>query len=309
MENNELKEFNSKDIIKRNVDMKKYIEELVEALRADQDVYESLKPLGLTNKEVRDNIGKLADYQEDFNICKNCPGFDKCPKKNKHISTYVYKDGSYITTRSEPCKKYLKEMEIDSKYLIKDFPEAWKKSTLKKLDLSENRRPLIKELVNIIKGKSNKWIYVVGNHKVGKSFVLVTFANEFVALGLGQVAIINASKQFKNLADIAYKEKETFKKTIELLSNVPLLVIDEFGQEYKNEFIRDQIVIQILNERSRNDKLTLFSSEFTIKEIQKLYSVGKNGGEIRGKQLANLLTAMCEQEYDLTGVSIYRKKN
>ena len=307
MQDNELKEFNSKDILKRNVDMKKYIEELLAELKADNDVYESLKPLGLTNKEVRDNIGRLHDYQEDFNVCKTCPGFDKCPKKEKHISMYVYKDGSYITTRSEPCKELIKEMEIDSKYVAKDFPQEWKTSVLKNLDLSENRRPLIKEFVNIAKGKSNKWLYVQGNHKVGKSFVLVTFANEFVALGLGKVAVINAAKQFKNIADMAYSDKEGFKNAIDLLETVPLLVIDEFGQEYKNELIRDQIVIPILNARAHSELPTFFSSEFTIKEVQTLYSIGKNSGAIRGKQLGSLLTDMCEKEYDLTGASIYRK--
>ena len=307
MQSKELKEFNSKDILETNVNMKKYIEELLAALKADKDVYESIKPLGLTNKEVRDNIGRLHDYQEDFNICKNCPGYSKCPKKERHISTYVYKDGNYITTRSEPCKEFIKEMEIESKYVAKDFPAEWRSSLLKNLDLSENRRPLIKEFVNIAKGKSNKWLFVQGNHKVGKSFVLVTFANEFVALGRGKVAIINAARQFKNLADIAYSDKEGFKSAIDLLSTVPLLVIDEFGQEYKNEFIRDQIVIPVLNERSHHDLPTFFSSEFSIKEIQQLYSIGKNGGAIRGKQLGTLLTDMCEKEYDLTGASIYRK--
>ena len=307
MADNELKEFNSKDILKRTVDMKKLIEELLAALKADRDVYDSLKTLGLTNKEVRDNIGKLADYQEDFNICKNCPGFDKCPKKEKHISTYVFKDGNYLTTRSEPCKKFIEEMAIESKYLVRDFPTEWRKSTIKNLDLSDNRRPLIRDFLNIIKGKTHKWLFVKGNHKVGKSYVLVTFANEFVALGLGQVAVINATKQFKDIADIAYSDKEGFKMTIEALSKVPLLVIDDFGQEYKNELIRDQIVIPLLNERAHNDKLTLFSSEFTIQEIQQLYSIGRNGGSIRGKQLGSLLTDMCEKEYDLTGASIYRK--
>lgn len=307
MQNNDLKEFNPKDILDENVDMKKYIEKLLADLKADQDVYESLKPLHLTNKEVRDNVGKLHDYQEDFNTCKGCPGFDKCPKKNKHISISVYKEGGYIETRSEPCEKLLKEIEIESKYLAKDFVPEWRNSRLKNLDLSENRRPLIKEFVNITKGKSNKWLFVKGNHKVGKSFVLVTFANEFVELGLGKVAVINAAKQFKNLADIAYSDKEGFKSTIELLSTVPLLVIDEFGQEYKNEFIRDQIVIPVLNARAHSELPTFFSSEFTIKEMQQLYSIGKNGGAIRGKQLGSLLTDMCEKEYDLTGASIYKK--
>ena len=106
---------------------------------------------------------------------------------------------------------------------------------------------------------------------------------------------------------MAYSDKEGFKSAIELLETVPLLVIDEFGQEYKNELIRDQIVIPVLNARSHNELPTFFSSEFTIKEIQQLYSVGKNGGAIRGKQLGTLLTDMCDKEYDLTGASIYRK--
>ena len=214
MANNELKEFNSSEIIDTKIDMKKYIEELCAALKADQEVYESLKPLGLTNKDVRDNIGKLAEYKDDFNICKNCPGFNKCPKETPHISTYVFKDGTYLTTRNEPCKKLIEKMALDAKYVFNDFPEAWKESTIKKLDLSENRRPLIKEFVNIAKGKSNKWLFVTGNKKVGKSFLLVTFANEFIALGLGQVAVINASKQLKELADIAYSDKERFNKTV-----------------------------------------------------------------------------------------------
>ena len=52
----------------------------------------------------------------------------------------------------------------------------------------------------------------------------------------------------------------------------------------------------------------LFPNELpTIKEIEKLYSIGKNGGEIRGKQLGKILLEMCEKEFDLTGASIYRK--
>lgn len=304
---NELKEFDSKEIISQSSDMKKYIEELLTSLKSDIEVYEKLKPLGLTNKEVRDNIGKLADYQQDYNICKKCPGFDKCPKASKHISMYVYKDGSYITTRYEPCSKAIEQAKVDAKYMFKDFPNEWKKSTLKLLDLSENRRPVIKEFVNIVKGKSSRWIYLTGNHKVGKSYLLVTFANEFIAMGLGKVAIINSVNRFKELADMAYKDKETFKVVIDALCNVPLLVIDGFGEEYKNEFTRDNVVIPILNERNRNNKLTFFSSEFTINEVQRLYSIGKNGGEIRGKQLGKILLEMCEKEFDLTGASIYRK--
>lgn len=307
MANNELKEFDSKSIMSESIDMKKYIDELLAALKADTEVYEKLKPLGLTNKEVRENIGKIADFQCDYNVCKNCPGYDKCPKNPQHISMYVYKDGNYITTRSEPCSKLIEQILIDSKYVYMDFPKEWKLSTLKKLDLSDNRKPLIKEFVNILKGNSSRWLFLNGNHKVGKSYLLVTFANEFIANKKALVAVINATNRFKDLADLSYSDKKEFAYQLETLSKVPLLVIDDFGMEYKNEFIRDSIVIPILNERSRNSLPTMFSSDFTINEIQRLYSVGKNGGEIRGKQLGKILLEMCEKEFDLTGASIYKK--
>ena len=307
MENNGLKTFNPKDIMSEEIDMKSQIDELFNLLRADTDVYELIKPLGLTNKQVRENIGKLNDLREDYNICKNCSGYEKCPKAQPHISMFVERDGNYITTSYQPCDKALEKAEIDAKYIFNDFPSEWKKSTLKSLDLSENRRPVIKEFLNIVKGKSNRWLYLIGNSKVGKSYILVTFANEFISLGLGQVGIINASAKFKELADVAFKEKEYFKSQMNGLVNVPLLVIDDFGAEYKNEYIRDQIIIPLLNERNRNNRLTFFSSDFTINEIQRLYSVGKNGGDIRGKQLGKILREMCVKEFDLTGASIYKK--
>ena len=304
---NEMKEFNASDIVEKEVDMKTYINQLVNALREDIEVYEKIKPLNLSMGEVRANIAKLADYQEDYNYCKNCPGIAKCGKHTPHISMYVYKDGNYVTTRYEPCKKIMEQIRLDNKYLYSDFPEEWKESRIKAMDLSETRRPVISEFRKIVKGSSKRWVYLKGNHKVGKSFLLVTFANEFIALKMGQVAIIKANARFKELTDLAYQNKEEFSKQMVALSKVPLLIVDDFGSEYISEYERDQVVIPLLSERNRQNNLTFFTSEFSINEIQKLYSVGKNGGEIRGKQLANILKDMCEEEFDLTGASIYKK--
>lgn len=304
---NEMKEFNKDEIVSEETDMKNYINELVESLRNDKEVYEKLKPLNLSVGDVRSNIAKLSDYQKDYNYCKNCPGVDKCGKKTPHISMYVYKDGNYVTTRYEPCKKIMEQIRLDNKYLYRDFPAEWKESRIKAMDLSENRRPVINRFREIVKGTTNKSVYLVGNHKVGKSYLLVTFANEFIALGKGQVAVINASQRFKELTDLSFNDKEEFSKQMLLLSNVPLLIIDDFGQEYVYETLRDLVVMPILNERYRNNLLTFFTSEFSINEIQKLYSIGKNAGEIRGKQLGNILRDICGEEFNLTGASIYKK--
>lgn len=299
--------FSIKDIVDEEVDMKKYIEQLVKELREDVEVYDKLKPLNLTVKEVKDNIAKLTDYREDYNYCKNCPGIEKCAKKTPHISIYVTKEGGYIATKYEPCEKIMEQIKLDSRYLVADFPNEWKYSSFKILDLSANRRPIIKKFTKILTKEDYGWIFVKGNHKVGKSFLLVTFANEFINKNLGQAAVINARIRFKELADLSMTNPNEFSRNLFALSDVPLLVIDDFGDEYKNEYVRDQILMPILSEREKNDRITLFSSNYSISEIQELYKVGKAGADIRARQLVKLLKEMCKEEYDLTGASIYRK--
>lgn len=287
-------------------DMKSYIAKLVNDLRKDLEVYEQIKALNLTVGEVRDNIAKLTDFKDDYNYCKNCPGLDKCEKHIPHIKMSVKKEGNYLSTSYEPCGLIMEKIRLDNKYLKSDFPDEWKRSSIGTLDLSAARRPVVKQFTKILKDESDMWIYVHGNHKVGKSFLLVTLANEYAARNKGQVAVYNTVNLLQNLAGLSYDDKEEFARQMVLVSNVPLLVLDNFGEEYKNEYIRDQILIPLLNEREHHSRTTMFASGFTIEEIQKMYSVGKSGGAIRARQLGDILKSMCK-EYDLTGASIYRK--
>ena len=303
----EVNEFSIKDIVNEEVDMKSYINKLVKELRDDLEVYEQLKNLNLTMGEVKENIGKLTDFKDDYNYCKACPGIEKCGKKTPHISMYVVKEGNFIAAKYEPCKKIMDKIRLDSRYLVADFPQEWKSSTFSTVDLSTNRRPVMKKIMKDYTEGKNGWVYLKGNHKVGKSFLLVAAANEFISITNQQAAVISARTRFKELADLSMSNPNEFTKNLVALSNVPLLVIDDFGDEYKSEYIRDQILMPILLEREHQNKLTFFTSSYSIKEIQQLYSVGKTGGDIRARQLANILEEMCEEEFDLTGASIYRK--
>ena len=303
----EVNEFSIKDIVNEEVDMKTYINKLVNELRDDLEVYEKLRSLNLTMGEVKENIGKLTDFKDDYNYCKACPGIEKCAKRTPHISMYVVKEGNFIATKYEPCKKIMDQIKLDARYLIADFPNEWKSSNFSTIDLSSNRRPVIKKIIKDYTEDKNDWVFIKGNHKVGKSFLLVAGANEFISKTNQQAAVMNARTRFKELADLSISNPTEFTKNLVALSNVPLLVIDDFGDEYKSEYIRDQILMPILLEREHQNKLTFFSSNYSIKEIQQLYSVGKTGGDIRARQLANLLEEMCGEEFDLTGASIYRK--
>ncbi|MFA5421238.1 MAG: hypothetical protein WC344_00380 [Bacilli bacterium] len=282
-----------------------YIDEMVEELRQDAEVYEIIKQtLNPTLKTVRENISKFFAFKEDFDYCRKCPGVENCRKATPHLQLRLIDDNGMIERTFTPCHKILKRIEIDSKYLYADFPGEWKESTLKTLDKTQERNRIIKVFSLLVQSLSNRWIYVKGGHRVGKSFLMATLVNDYVAIKKEPVAFINAATRIKELNDIAFNDKERFAKNMVELSNVPVLVFDDFGNEYKNDYVRDMIVLPLLIERAKNRRITFFTSDFSIGEIAQLYETSK-AGAIRARQLSRLLKEMAEEEFDLSGLSVY----
>ena len=211
-----MKEFDPKYIVNEDYNkdesLDSYILSLMKELKNDTDCLNSIKHLNLLKSEVKNNIGKLNDYRLDFNICKSCPGIDKCPKENKRTKAKIVRNGKILRLDYEPCDKAIEELKIDNYYICDDFPKEWKNSTLRQLDLSDTRKQLIKKYSSFIKGDSSSWLYIFGNHKVGKSFIAVTFANEFIRLFKKNVAVVSTPNLFRYLSDIYYKDKEKFNK-------------------------------------------------------------------------------------------------
>ena len=171
------------------------------------------------------------------------------------------------------------------------FPEEWRKISIEDIALKANRVrvPLVREFVSIQEGESRRWLYLYGNNGIGKSYVAVALTNTFVRSGNGRAVVLDSNRRIKELSDLSRKNATKFDEAMKELSSVDLLVLDDFGDEYKSEYTRDMIVIPLLNSRAKNNKLTMFTSSFTIDEIGTLYSVGDKSGSIRSKQLLNIL--------------------
>ena len=95
------------------------------------------------------------------------------------------------------------------------------------------------------------------------------------------------------------------KKDLQDLIAVDLLVLDDFGNEYKNVFIRDTIIYPLLNERLKNGKLTWFTSAYTVKDIINMYSFKSNYSP-KAAQLGELIKSLAK-EFTLTGIRFYKK--
>ena len=295
---------NKVDISKFNVgDLGDVEEKAIASLREDPDVYHVIHDeLELTGAEVKMYLGTLIDLQEDMRICKECPGLESCPKAHPAFCLKLGFVEGQLSRFYEPCKKKQVRDEMLSRFFIRDFDEAWMDKTVRDVDRTDARKQLIRELGGVSQGKEKNWLYVTGKHRQGKTFILAVMAKQY-GKDHRPVGFASTSKLIENMKEKAIKEKEKFEKNMRLLETAPLLVLDEFGNEFKSEFVFSTIVYPLLSARAKKNLPTWFTSDFSIEEVVDMYQ--SKIGSPRAKQLKRLLEDHCEKEIVLEGVSVY----
>ena len=264
------------------------------------------KKLGLTEEQIKQNITKIYDFVLDCNYCDKCPGVQNCKKDNPYLCTTItYTDG-VVGRVMGPCKKMLQQIEFEKQFIIRDFNEEWLTHGIKKMDgkTSKGRGKALKKYIDFKEGKSDEWLYLVGNQNSGKTYVAAQICTDLAKSKLGPICFIDSSKRFKDLLDISYKEKDKFERNLDLLSNCPVLVIDDFGNGFYNDYIRDGILFNIVSNRAKKRLFTIFTSSYNYEDIVTILGTTK-ASAIKMKQIVELIKHMSKDEINLGELSIY----
>lgn len=99
---------------------------------------------------------------------------------------------------------------------------------------------------------------------IGKTRMMIAFANR-IAIKYPQLKII-----FINSQNLIHKFKQAngfnatpaVLKTREQIINVDILIIDDFGGEKWNAWLRDEIYYDLINARYINQQYTFFTSNY-----------------------------------------------
>jgi len=291
------------DIKMKSDDLAALKKEYFEKLKADPFVYGRIKELGLSTAQVNDALAVLIDFMEDHAICAACPGLENCTKASgQYEMDITFKDG-FLDRQYSPCHVLSERKLLEARYLYRDFPSPWEDKDLRSIDKTKSRNALVIALLKILSGASHDWVYVRGKYKSGRSYILACFSNSYASSGHTPVAFCDASNLINGLKDLAFNDKTAFQDRFDALCKVPLLVLDDFGNEFKSDFAFSSVLFPILNTRSKNDLITMFTSDFTIDEIGEMYA--QKVAPARGKQLANMLHGLAK-EYVLDGVTVYK---
>ena len=164
------------------------------------------------------------------------------------------------------------------------------------------RKEAIFLFINLAKNQSSRWPYLIGNSGSGKTYMLACLAND-VTKKRGQGAFINTGTVLEDLKGKAIKNKPAFDELFDKLAKASVLVFDEFGNEFKSEYVYTTILFPLLSARDKAGLVTAFASDFTLEQVVGMYQA-KIGPE-RAAQLRNLLKRKCEKEIDVSGVVLH----
>jgi primosomal protein DnaI len=200
----------------------------------------------------------------------------------------------------------LQQIKFEKQFIVRDFDDTWLTHSIKQMDGKDNsgRKKAIKKYSEYKSGKSDDWIYLQGNSNSGKTYVASQICVDIARAEGGPICFIDSSKRFKELLDMSYKEKGKFDELLDRFSNCPVLVIDDFGNGFYNDYIRDGILFPIISNRAKKRLFTIFTSSYSYDDIITILGTTK-AGAIKMKQIVETIKNKAGIEINLGDFSIY----
>ena len=209
--------------------------------------------------------GQLKMYENSVGDMNKKDGYDCTICKNKGFTFFIR--GDEIVSRLCECQKIRKTI-----YLLKEsgIKEHLTTKTLDTFIAKEKWQGGIKAQAEVyLRDKENKWFFIGGQSGSGKTHLCTAICMELMKRGNSLIYMqwLDASRALKSASNEFY-----FGELIKKYKDVDILYIDDFfkvraGTEPTGADIK--IAFELLNSRLSRDKVTIISSEFTLRELAK----------------------------------------
>ena len=125
---------------------------------------------------------------------------------------------------------------------------------------------------------NEKGIYLYGSFGSGKSYIINAVLNELSKKGNSCVSIYYPLL-LKKLKDSFNNKTGSYEEIYNELESCDALLIDDIGAENNTAWARDEVLGGILQSRMDNEKITFFTSNFSLEELEKHLSETTNSSD------------------------------
>lgn len=280
------------------------IEFLVKKIMNNKIILKYLKYNNFTEEDVRkapilfeecmNSLNENKNMEDiDFHNSNNLNNYFKAVKKDEQGNYYL------ILEPNKKMKDYLIKSKHLKNYIINDAKNYYELS-LQNLNL-ENMSNSYKSIYEILKkDKHNlrKGFYIWGDFGIGKTYLMIAYLNDLARNGI-KVSFVKTSSFFQKLKNLELKEE--IESMIYDLKRSQVLVFDEVGSNEKSIY-QDDYFYNILDYRLENKLLTFFTSNFSVSQLENLFSEVSFGinNQTSGKRITSRINALA-LEVELIG--------
>jgi DNA replication protein DnaC len=276
-------------------DFEQAIADTIASLHQNPFIHEQWKRLQVSEEEIKTHLSSWVQWQLDEEEVKVCLQAHRCVKpQSHHMITLERNQAGYLQRVMKPCPMMQESLSVNARLVYADFPEAWKNSDLFfDIKQRDSRKNLYRYLSKILAGEPTGGLYLQGGHQTGKSFSLAVFAYKYALNNLGRIAFIDSTSWLDQCIGLRTSDDRAIVREIEKLSDVDIVIFDNFGQRDLDDYLRDQVVMPLLAKRLQKQKITMFTSVYGLDDIETMFTKFKNSAP-RVKELRRLIEALTE---------------
>ena len=274
-------------------------QKLLQELQEHADVLEFLEKNQLPKTFVERYVGKFADYVEAKETCRKCKGLDTCPYGIAGEYRDLLVANQKLTVETKRCaylEEHEKRFEHMHQYVINHLREDLQEVSLETIALETESFEYLQvyDQVQDWLQHPKKGIYFYGGFGVGKTYLAACLSNAFARNGK-KVAFINSS-EFCNEMRMNWNQSDYLMDTVRVLKNADLVVVDDVGSEIVTNWVRDELLFPIFDDRMGNRKLTIFTSNYNYDELLNHFMYNNKGekDEINALRLMERIRSMTD---------------
>lgn len=273
---------------------------LFKKLLADSFVQSFMKEYQVDETYIYDHCGKISDWVDSCHICERCQGLDFCamPLKGHYLDSKV--DAGFLQSEMNKCryqKKNDERIKHSRNYIVFDAKKEYLLIDINDIDSNGESSDYMVAVVKALRfiNDPQKGLYLYGQPGVGKTYLMAGITNQLAKKGR-KIAFVNVPKYIAELK-MLFQDNEAFERKVRGLKQIDILVLDDIGGESVTGWSRDEILLPLLDERMEKGKVTLFTSNYSWKELKARLTVTSNALQepMAAKRLLDRIDALsCE---------------
>lgn len=280
---------------------KQYKENLTRYLLQQKVIQEWLQANNANQRFIYEHCGMFLEYLKVMQRCEQCQGLSVCSQPLKGMRRELMVEEKMLMPIHVGChfqKHEAQRSAHQNKYLVSDFPKHYLYIDLWNIDITKESKSYTEAMMKamgVIGQNSTKGLYIWGLPGVGKTYLLAGMCNQLAKQGKS-ICFVNVPKLVSDLKQM-FQDSGAMEQYLYRITNCDVLVLDDIGSESVTAWSRDEILLTILDQRMEQHKLTCFSSNYSMKELQDKYTYanGKYTEKVAASRiLERIMVLTCE---------------